>query len=220
MGLPCEDVAVKPILISAIALLMSTGLASAAEPIVGNWETTLGDTAAIEPCGSGFCITLKSGKHVGEKRLVALVEQIDALQYRLSAESRHSVLLVLQGLDASGKDGVVRRVFEGVNPTGVTVTSFKAPVGGELLHDYLWRIHALLPRRGTIGVFNRSHYEDVVAVRMRELAPEDVWRRRYEHIRSFERMLVEEGTTILKVFLKVSRDEQRARLQERLDDSE
>ena len=159
-------------------------------------------------------------KHVGEKRLVALVEQIDALQYRLSAESRHSVLLVLQGLDASGKDGVVRRVFEGVNPTGVTVTSFKAPVGGELLHDYLWRIHAGLPRRGTIGVFNRSHYEDVVAVRMRELAPEDVWRRRYEHIRSFERMLVEEGTTILKVFLNVSRDEQRARLQERIDDSE
>src|SRR6476659_9582909 len=159
-------------------------------------------------------------KDKGEKRLHELVERIDELQYRLYAEGRRSVLLVLQGLDASVKDGVVRRVFEGVNPTGVTVTSFKAPVGGELLHDYLWRIHAALPRRGTIGVFNRSHYEDVVAVRMRELAPEDVWRRRYEHIRSFERMLVEEGTTILKVFLNVSRDEQRVRLQERIDDSE
>jgi PPK2 family polyphosphate:nucleotide phosphotransferase len=159
-------------------------------------------------------------KKEGEGRLEEVVERIDALQYRLYAEDRHSVLLVLQGLDASGKDGVVRRVFEGVNPTGVSVTSFRAPVGIELQHDYLWRIHAALPRRGTVGVFNRSHYEDVVAVRMYELAPEDVWRRRYEHIRAFERMLVDEGTTVLKVFLHVSREEQRARFQERLDDPE
>jgi PPK2 family polyphosphate:nucleotide phosphotransferase len=157
-------------------------------------------------------------KDEGEKRLGGVVERIDALQYRLYAEDRHSVLLVLQGLDASGKDGVVRRVFEGVNPTGVSVTSFKAPVGVELQHDYLWRIHAALPRRGTVGVFNRSHYEDVVAVRMYELAPEKVWRPRYEHIRAFERMLVDEGTSVLKVFLNVSREEQRARFQERLDD--
>jgi PPK2 family polyphosphate:nucleotide phosphotransferase len=159
-------------------------------------------------------------KDVGEKRLGGLVERIDALQYRLYAEDRRSVLLVLQGLDASGKDGVVRRVFDGVNPTGVSVTSFKAPVGVELQHDYLWRIHAALPRRGTVGVFNRSHYEDVVAVRMYELAPEKVWRPRYEHIRAFERMLVDEGTSVLKVFLNVSREEQRARFQERLDDPE
>jgi PPK2 family polyphosphate:nucleotide phosphotransferase len=159
-------------------------------------------------------------KDEGEKRLGGVVERIDALQYRLYAEDRHSVLLVLQGLDASGKDGVVRRVFEGVNPTGVSVTSFKAPVGVELQHDYLWRIHAALPRRGTVGVFNRSHYEDVVAVRMYELAPEKVWRPRYEHIRAFERMLVDEGTSVLKVFLNVSREEQRARFQERLDDPE
>jgi PPK2 family polyphosphate:nucleotide phosphotransferase len=159
-------------------------------------------------------------KDEGEKRLGGLVERIDALQYRLYAEDRHSVLLVLQGLDASGKDGVVRRVFDGVNPTGVSVTSFKAPVGVELQHDYLWRIHAALPRRGTVGVFNRSHYEDVVAVRMYELAPEKVWRPRYEHIRAFERMLVDEGTSVLKVFLNVSREEQRARFQERLDDPE
>lgn len=157
-------------------------------------------------------------KDEGEKRLGEVVGRIEELQYVLYAEDRRSVLLVLQGLDASGKDGVVRRVFEGVNPTGVGVTSFKVPAGAEVEHDYLWRIHRALPRRGTVGVFNRSHYEDVVAVRMRELAPEAVWRRRYEHIRAFERMLVDEGTTVLKVFLNVSRDEQRARFQERVDD--
>ena len=157
-------------------------------------------------------------KDAGEARLEKLVERIDQLQYRLYAEDRRSVLLVLQGLDASGKDGVVRRVFDGVNPMGVSVTSFKAPVGAELQHDYLWRIHAALPRRGTLGVFNRSHYEDVVAVRMYAIAPEKVWRPRYEHIRAFERMLVDEGTTVLKVFLNVSREEQRRRFQERIDD--
>ena len=157
-------------------------------------------------------------KDEGEKRLGHLVERIDELQYRLYAEARRSVLLVLQGLDASGKDGVVRRVFEGVNPTGVAVTSFRAPAGAELEHDYLWRIHRALPRRGTIGVFNRSHYEDVVAVRMYEIAPEAVWRPRYGHLRDFERMLVDEGTTVLKVFLNVSREEQRVRFQERVDD--
>ena len=103
---------------------------------------------------------------------------------------------------------------------GITVTSFKVPAGAETQHDYLWRIHAALPPRGSIGVFNRSHYEDVVAVRMRELAPPDVWQRRYEHIREFERMLVDEGTTVLKVFLNVSREEQRRRFQERIDDPE
>jgi PPK2 family polyphosphate:nucleotide phosphotransferase len=157
-------------------------------------------------------------KDDGEQRLRELNARIDELQYRLFAEGRRSVLLVLQGLDASGKDGVIRRVFEGVNPTGVRVTSFRAPVGAELDHDYLWRIHAALPARGVVGVFNRSHYEDVVAVRMHGIAPESVWRPRYEHIRAFERMLVEERTTILKVFLNVSRAAQRARLQERIDD--
>jgi PPK2 family polyphosphate:nucleotide phosphotransferase len=157
-------------------------------------------------------------KRDGEERLERLVERIDELQYLLYAEDRRSVLLVLQGLDASGKDGVVRRVFAGVNPTGVKVTSFTVPAGVELQHDYLWRVHLALPPRGEIGIFNRSHYEDVVAVRMRGLAPESVWRRRYGHIRSFEQMLVDEGTTVLKVFLNVSRDEQRRRLQERIDD--
>jgi PPK2 family polyphosphate:nucleotide phosphotransferase len=159
-------------------------------------------------------------KHDGEERLAINRERIDALQYRLHAEGTRSVLLVLQGLDASGKDGVIRRVFAGVNLIGVEITSFRVPAGPEVEHDYLWRVHAKLPPRGKVGVFNRSHYEDVVAVRMRELAPEAVWRRRYEHIRAFERTLVDEGTAVLKVFLNVSREMQRARLQERIDDPE
>jgi PPK2 family polyphosphate:nucleotide phosphotransferase len=159
-------------------------------------------------------------KREGEERLAALRERIDALQYRLHAEGTRSVLLVLQGLDASGKDGVIRRVFAGVNLIGVEVTSFRVPAGPEVEHDYLWRVHAKLPPHGKVGVFNRSHYEDVVAVRMRELAPEEVWRRRYAHIRAFERILVDEGTAILKVFLNVSREMQRTRLQERIDDPE
>ena len=153
-------------------------------------------------------------------RLQELRARIDTLQYRLFAENTRSVLLVLQGLDASGKDGVVRRVFEGVNPTGIKVVSFRAPVGVEREHDYLWRVHAEMPSRGEVGVFNRSHYEDVVAVRMLELAPREVWERRPEHLCAFERMLVDEGTALVKVFLNVSRDEQATRLQERINDPE
>ena len=149
------------------------------------------------------------------KRLLA---QLTELQATLYADARYALLIVLQGRDASGKDGAVRKVFGAFNPSGCTVTPFKVPTPMELAHDYLWRVHAALPRRGTIGVFNRSHYEDVVAVRMHELAPPDVWRRRYEHIRGFERMLVDEGTSVVKVFLNVSRDEQRVRFQERIDD--
>ncbi len=157
----------------------------------------------------------KAYAHLGELR-----ERLERLQQRLYAEDSRSLLLVLQGLDASGKDGVIRRVFEGLNPQSCRVASFKAPTSIELRHDYLWRIHAVLPRRGEIGIFNRSHYEDVVAVRLLELAPAKVWRRRPQHIVHWERMLVDEGTTIVKVFLNVSKDEQRRRLQERLDDPE
>ena len=156
----------------------------------------------------------------GKRLLDGLVDRLSLLQQRLYAEGERSVLLLLQGLDASGKDGVVRKVFTGVNPQGCRVVSFRAPTGGELAHDYLWRVHAQLPARGEIGIFNRSHYEDVVAVRVRRLAPEEVWRRRPAHIREWERMLVEEGTALVKVFLHVSREEQRRRLQERLDDPE
>jgi PPK2 family polyphosphate:nucleotide phosphotransferase len=153
-------------------------------------------------------------------RLDGLRTQLEVLQGRLYAEGRHSVLLVLQGLDASGKDGVIRTVFEGLNPQSCRVASFKVPTSTELAHDYLWRVHAALPARGEIGIFNRSHYEDIVAVRMLELAPEEVLKRRPRHIVEWERLLVDEGTTIVKAFLHVSKDEQRLRLQERIDDPE
>jgi PPK2 family polyphosphate:nucleotide phosphotransferase len=159
-------------------------------------------------------------KKEGKARLDELRDRLGTLQTRLFAESRHSVLLVLQGLDGSGKDGVIRSVFTGLNPQGVRVTSFRAPTSTELAHDYLWRVHEALPARGEIGIFNRSHYEDVVAVRMHRLAPEDVWRRRAGHICDWERTLVDEGTRIVKVFLNVSREEQRTRMQERIDDPE
>jgi PPK2 family polyphosphate:nucleotide phosphotransferase len=159
-------------------------------------------------------------KEAANARLDALHARLEMLQQRLFAEGKHSLLLVLQGLDAAGKDGVIRRVFEGINPQGCRVVSFKAPTSTELQHDYLWRVHAVLPARGEIGIFNRSHYEDVVAVRMLELQPPKVWKRRPGHIVAWERMLVDEGMTIVKVFLNVSKEEQRKRLQERLDDPE
>ena len=159
-------------------------------------------------------------KESAHARLDELRRKLEKLQQRLYAEGKHSLLLVLQGLDAAGKDGVVRTVFEGLNPQSCRVASFKAPTSTELQHDYLWRVHAVLPARGEIGIFNRSHYEDVVAVRMLELAPDKVWERRPRHIVEWERMLTDEGTTIVKVFLNVSKDEQRVRLQERIDDSE
>jgi len=159
-------------------------------------------------------------KKKGLDRLADRVESLGAQHARLAAEGTRAVLLVLQGLDASGKDGTIKSVLTGVNPQGCRIVSFKAPTATELAHDYLWRVHAVYPARGELGIFNRSHYEDVVAVRVRKLAPAKVWRRRYEHIRSWERMLVDEGTAIVKVFLHVSRDEQRKRLQERIDDPE
>jgi PPK2 family polyphosphate:nucleotide phosphotransferase len=159
-------------------------------------------------------------KAAGKARLEEVVQRLAALQQRLYAEGSHSVLLVLQGLDASGKDGVIRSVFTGVNPQGVRMASFKAPTAGELARDYLWRIHAAVPARGEIGIFNRSHYEDAVTVRLLNLAPKRVTDRRLGHIREWERLLTDEGTAIVKVFLNVSKDEQRARLQERVDDPE
>jgi PPK2 family polyphosphate:nucleotide phosphotransferase len=159
-------------------------------------------------------------KVAGSARLADLIAELAPLQNRLWAEARRSILLVLQGLDASGKDGTIRHVFTGVNPQGCRVHAFKVPAGAELEHDYLWRVHAVCPAHGEIGIFNRSHYEDVVTVRVRGLAPERVWKRRPAQIREFERLLSDEGTTLVKVFLNVSRDEQGRRLEERLDNPE
>jgi PPK2 family polyphosphate:nucleotide phosphotransferase len=148
----------------------------------------------------------------------ALSARLGAAQALLTAEGKRAVLVVLQGRDASGKDGVVRHVFSACNPLGLRVTAFAAPSAAERAHDYLWRVHAACPPRGAVGIFNRSHYEDVLAARVRGLAPEAVWSRRYRHIAEFERTLVDEGTTVLKFFLHVSRAEQAERLRARLDE--
>ncbi len=140
------------------------------------------------------------------------------LQYLLHVEKRHSLLIVLQAMDAGGKDGTIRHVMSGLNPQGCRVTSFKVPTEEELSHDYLWRIHRNVPARGEIGIFNRSHYGDVLVVRVHNLVPKRVWSKRFEQINTFERMLADNGVTIVKFFLHISKQEQRKRLQERLDD--
>ena len=139
------------------------------------------------------------------------------LAYRLYAENRRAVLLVLQGMDTAGKDGTIRTVMTGVNPQSCQITPFKQPSHEELDHDFLWRIHKAVPRRGNIGIFNRSHYEDVLVVRVRSLVDEKEWKGRYQRINEFEEMLVEGGITIVKCFLHISKEEQRERLQARLD---
>jgi PPK2 family polyphosphate:nucleotide phosphotransferase len=146
-----------------------------------------------------------------------LLGRLRDLQERLWAEASRSVLLVLQGLDTSGKDGTIEHVFSGVNPQGIHDASFKPPTHLELAHDYLWRVHQACPARGEIGIFNRSHYEDIVTVRVQELVPEGVWERRYRHVREWERMLSDEGTAVVKVYLHISKEEQRARLAARLE---
>ena len=148
----------------------------------------------------------------------ALAKDIDILQDRLYAEGSRALLVILQGTDTSGKDGTIRSVFNATGPLGVSVHAFGPPSRLELEHDYLWRVHAACPRRGTIGIFNRSQYEDVLIGRVRKLAPEKAIEQRYEQINAFEKLLVETGTTILKFMLHISKDEQTERLQERLDD--
>ena len=153
----------------------------------------------------------------------ALDEQrirIQTLQERLYAERRRSLLLVFQAIDTGGKDGTIRSVLQGVNPQGCSVASFKVPSSDEMDHDFLWRYHHRTPGRGMIGVFNRSHYEDVLVVRVKGLVPDEVWRARYDLINDFERLLAASGTTILKFFLHISKDEQKQRLEARIADPE
>jgi len=149
--------------------------------------------------------------------LATTIEEINVLQDRLYAEGKRSLLVILQGMDTSGKDGTVRGVFNATGPMGVTVQPFRKPCGEELMHDYLWRAHLAAPRKGTIGIFNRSHYEDVLIAKVRKLAPHNEIENRYEQINAFEKMLVENGTVILKFMLHISKGEQGKRLQERLD---
>jgi PPK2 family polyphosphate:nucleotide phosphotransferase len=178
-----------------------------------------GRAAALEQRDPADTLGLES-EHESDKVLDDLRDELDKLHNRLWAEAERSVLLVLQGIDASGKDGTIRKVLSGLNPQGCQVASFKAPSDEEKAHDYLWRVHAKCPPRGYLGVFNRSHYEDVVAARMIGVASPEQCALRYRHLQDFERMLTEEGTTLVKVYLHISKDEQRGRFQDRIDDPE
>jgi PPK2 family polyphosphate:nucleotide phosphotransferase len=153
-----------------------------------------------------------------DKKTCKHCDVLDRLQNLLYAQRKHALLVVLQALDAGGKDGTIRHVMSGVNPQGCVVTSFKAPTQEELSHDYLWRIHKAVPERGMIGIFNRSHYEDVLVVRVHGLVPKEVWSKRYDEINEFEKGLSDNGVTILKFFLHISKGEQKKRFEERLDD--
>ncbi len=181
------------------------------EPVGPRERVELRDEDATAPK------SLPKGDELKQK-LEKLLERLGELQSVFYADGRRSLLVVLQGRDASGKDGVLRTVVGAANPAGVQVHSFKAPTPVELAHDYLWRIHEVVPGKGMFGVFNRSHYEDVLIVRVRNIVPKSVWSRRYEQINNFEKMLTENGTVILKFFLHVSREEQTERLIDRVED--
>ena len=157
-------------------------------------------------------------KEEGRAALAYLNGKLAELQEILYAENKHKVLIVLQAMDTGGKDGAIRHVFKGINPQGVRVASFKVPSAIEMDHDYLWRIHQQTPGKGEMVIFNRSHYEDVLVVRVHKLVPEKVWKRRYQQINNFEKLLAEEGTTILKFYLHISAEEQKERLRARLED--
>lgn len=181
------------------------------QPVVPGSRVRLTDAGAGPPPGP-------PSKEEAVAKVRQLGARIDEIQDALYAEGRRALLVVLQGRDTSGKDGTIRKVFGPLDPLGITVTSFKLPTPAELAHDFLWRVHQAVPARGTVGVFNRSHYEDVLVVRVHQLVPESVWRPRYDQINRFERILSENGVTILKFFLHISRDEQRERLLARLED--
>jgi len=157
-------------------------------------------------------------KEEAEEHLQKNLKRLSALQYLLYAEARRSLLVVLQGIDAAGKDGTIRHVMSGLNPQGVLVTPFKAPEAEEMRHDYLWRVHKAVPEHGQIGIFNRSHYEDVLVVRVHSLVPKSVWSKRFRQINDFERMLAENGTVILKFLLYISKEHQAVRFRQRLED--
>lgn len=160
----------------------------------------------------------KGNRTVAEAAAEKNLQQLADMQELLYAEARHAVLVVLQAMDAGGKDGTIEYLFSGVNPQGCQVTSFKAPSTLEKSHDFLWRIHNAAPAKGMIGIFNRSHYESVLVERIHEYAPKTVWKKRYDHINNFEQMLADEGTTILKFYLHISHEEQAERIQKRLND--
>ena len=176
------------------------------------------DDSAFSSRAANPDLSKSKAKALDIKRTAALIERIGALQDKLYAQHKQKVLLILQGMDTSGKDGTVRAMFSGISPMGIRAAAFKAPTDNELAHDYLWRVHQQVPVKGEIAIFNRSHYEDVLITLVQGMIDGDECKRRYAQIRDFERMLAETGTVIVKVFLHISKEEQRERLQERLDD--
>jgi len=165
-------------------------------------------------------ISVFPDRKVAEKQSIEDGAAIDKLQDRLYAEGKRALLVVLQGIDTAGKDGTIRHVFKEASPLGVNVTAFRKPSEEEMAHDFLWRAHVAAPRRGYIGIFNRSYYEDILVVRVRKLAPEDEIEKRYDQINAFEKIITENGTQILKFMLHISKKEQKERLQARLDEAE
>ncbi len=157
------------------------------------------------------------GKADFEPQFKILQDQLQELQKMLYAQNKHRILVVMQAMDTGGKDGCIKHVFSHIDPQGIHVRSFKKPTEEELSHDFLWRVHSKVPPRGQLVIFNRSHYEDIIAVRVKKLFPDEVWKRRQRHVVDFERMLAEEGTTIVKIFLHISKDEQKRRLEARLE---
>lgn len=162
----------------------------------------------------------KISREKAEAKYAENIAALEELQFKLSAESKHKILVVLQAMDTAGKDGAIRKVFGPLNPQGVRVQSFKKPTEKELSHDFLWRVHQYTPETGHIQIFNRSHYEDVLVVRVHNLVPEEQWKKRYDHIRNFEKLLADEGTMIMKFMLHISPEEQKERLENRLKDPE
>ncbi len=170
---------------------------------LANWDS--GETLGLE-------------KDSAAEKTEQNIARLDELQYLMYAEHRRALLVVLQGMDGAGKDGTIRHVIRGLNPQGCRVTSFKAPTAEEADHDFLWRVHRAVPPSGEVAIFNRSHYEDVLAVRVRKLVPKTVWTRRYDHINRFEQLLTDSAVVVAKFFLHISKDEQRRRFEERLRD--
>ncbi|NQX02860.1 polyphosphate kinase 2 family protein [bacterium] len=158
------------------------------------------------------------GKNDFEPQFDELQDELQELQKKLYAQNKHRILVVMQAMDTGGKDGCIKHVFSRIDPQGIHVRSFKKPSEEEMAYDYLWRVHSKVPHRGQLVIFNRSHYEDIIAVRVKKIFPEEVWKRRQRHVVEFERMLAEEGTTIVKIFLHISKAEQKRRLESRLAD--
>jgi PPK2 family polyphosphate:nucleotide phosphotransferase len=186
--------------------------------VAASFRVRSGERIRLDKLDPADTSAVHDSKTVALRACDALTRKLEHLQELFFADHRYAMLVVLEGMDAAGKDGTIRHVFEGVNPQGVQVAHFGVPTPDEKDHDFLWRIHPHAPGKGEIMIFNRSHYEDVLVPRAARLVPKTVWKRRYRMINEFERTLVREGTTVLKFFLHLSEDEQQRRLQERLDD--